>query len=165
MSHQTNKTDERFVCGFMDISRTGIAPRGQNSTPFAVRLLVRFVLRVQVNQILLVRILSIRVVANRPGIAVTLHSDSGPVVIPRLRQENRRRRDAHYHDIAAPVHHPASLVIALVTSAIGHRSLRSPRGFDFAAPSCMMKSSDRTTSTKERNHDREHHTCQRPASP
>ena len=151
MSHQTNKTDERFACGFMDISRTGIAPRGQNSTPCAVRLLVRFVLRVQVNQILLVRILSIRVVANRPGIAVWRHSYSGPVVIPRLRQENRGRRDAHYHDVATPAHIPASLV----TSAIGHRS---PRGFDFAAPSCIMKSSDRTTSTKERNHDRDHHT-------
>ena len=46
------------------------------------------------------RLVSIRVVANRPGIVAALHSNSGPVVIPRLRQENRRRRDAHYHDVA-----------------------------------------------------------------
>jgi len=102
------------------------------------------------------RLVSIRVVANRPGIvatlhSATLHSNSGPVVIPRLRQENRGRRDEHYHDVATPAHIPTSLV----TSAIGNRS---PRGFDFAAPSCMMKSSDQTTSTKERNHDRDHHT-------
>ena len=50
-THQTNRAGERFVCGLCGhLAHVGIAPRGQCPTPCAVRLLVRFVLRVQVNQ-------------------------------------------------------------------------------------------------------------------
>ena len=49
-THHTNRTDERFVCGSCGhLAHVGIVPRDQHPTPFAVRLLVRFVLRVQVN--------------------------------------------------------------------------------------------------------------------
>lgn len=50
----------------------------------------------------------------------------GPAIIPRLRQENRGRRDEHYHDVATPAHTPTSLVTSVIAAIGVHVDLTLP---------------------------------------